>query len=128
MEQKGGQYYRFTDLDIWKIGHQLRKDVYKITELLPEHEKYNLIGQARRSSCSISANIAEGHGRFHFQENIQYCRQARGSLEETVDHLIAIGALYFSLQQECADIVQTCNTLRAKLNGYISYLQKQKQQ
>jgi four helix bundle protein len=54
---------------------------------LPEAEKYNLTNQIIRSSRSVTANIAEGFGRYHFQENIQFCRQARGSLVETLDHL-----------------------------------------
>ena len=47
-----------------------------------------MVDQLIRATRSITANIAEGHGRYHFQENIQFCRQARGSLTETLDHLI----------------------------------------
>ena len=51
-------------------------------------KKNRLIDQVIRSSRSITANIAEGHGRYHYQENIQFCRTARGSLTESLDHLI----------------------------------------
>ena len=47
---------------------------YSILKLLPDEEKYNLDSQIRRASISITANIAEGYGRFNFQECIQYCR------------------------------------------------------
>ncbi|PIR76366.1 MAG: four helix bundle protein [Candidatus Magasanikbacteria bacterium CG10_big_fil_rev_8_21_14_0_10_42_10] len=95
-----------------------------MTKKLPDSEKYNLVSQARRSACSICANIAEGYGRFHYQENIQYCRQARGSLDETRDHLIAIGALYSKLKEEAIKIISTCLELRPKINGYISFLNR----
>ncbi len=121
-------YQDFTDLDIWKLGHEIRKDVYALTEKLPDSEKYNLISQSRRSSCSISANIAEGYGRFHYQENIQYCRQSRGSLDETRDHMIAIGGLYSEHKQEVTKIINKCLNLRPKLNGYISFLNRCKRQ
>ena len=122
MEDK--KYKDFTDLDIWKLAHEIRKDIYVFTDKLPKSEEYNLKSQSRRSSSSIGANIAEGHGRFHFQESIQYCRQARGSLDETRDHLIAIGSFYPDLQTEATKIINKCLKLKPKINGYISFLQK----
>lgn len=118
------QYSDFTDLEIWKLGHEIKKDVYEITKKLPKEEKYNLISQPRSSACSVTANIAEGHGRFHFQENMQFCRQARGSLDETRDHLMSIGALYPELKQQSALIIQKCIRLKPKINGYIAYLKR----
>jgi len=51
----------------------------------------------RRASRSVNHNIAEGYGRFPFQENIQFCRIARGSLFETLDHgIIALDEGYIS--------------------------------
>jgi len=85
-----GKYKKCEDLDVWKLAHELRLKVYIIAKFLPKDERYGLMSQIKRSSESISANIAEGHGRFHFQENIQFCRVARGSLSETKDHLIFI--------------------------------------
>lgn len=117
-------YKDFTDLDIWKEAHQIRKDVYGVTAKLPKSEEFNLKSQARRSSCSTCANIAEGHGRFHFQENMQYCRQARGSNDETRDHLIAIGALYPELKQDAGLIIIKCMKLKPGINGYIAYLNR----
>jgi four helix bundle protein len=54
---------------------------------LPTEEKYNVISQMRRAALSVTNNIAEGHGRYHFQENIQFLRQSRGSLDELLDDL-----------------------------------------
>ena len=87
MDNKFGD---FTNLDVWKLSHELRLKVYVLAKFLPADEKYGLTSQIKRSADSTGANIAEGHGRYHFQENIQFCRQARGSLDETRDHLIFI--------------------------------------
>jgi four helix bundle protein len=59
----------------------------QLAKRLPKEEKYRLSDQIIRASRSVTANIAEGFGRFHHQENIQFCRQARGSLMELIDHL-----------------------------------------
>jgi four helix bundle protein len=81
---KGG----FRELDVWKEAREFRKNVSLVTKKFPEYEKYKLNNQLIRASRSITANIAEEYGRFHYQENIQYCRQARGSLMECLEHFI----------------------------------------
>lgn len=78
----------FEDLDVWELARNLRKEVYEVTKTYPKEETYRLADQLRRAAISSTANIAEGFGRFHFQENIQFCRQSRGSLYEVIDHLI----------------------------------------
>jgi four helix bundle protein len=80
--------YSFEELEVWKEARQLRIDVRKLVGSFPAEEKYRLIDQLLRASRSVTANIAEGNGRFHYQENIRFCRQARGSLYEILDHLI----------------------------------------
>lgn len=69
----------FETLEVWLKGRELRNKTSKLTKSFPSEEKYRLIDQMIRASRSITANIAEGYGRYHYQENIQYCRQARGS-------------------------------------------------
>lgn len=77
----------FEDLQCWKEARKLRVFVSKqLIAKFPDNEKYNLTSQIRNSSRSVGNNIAEGFGRFHYQENIQFCRIGRGSLFETLDH------------------------------------------
>jgi len=85
-----------------------------------------LVDQLLRASRSVTANIAEGYGRYHYQENIQFCRQARGSLYELIDHLsVALDEGYIDedkfnrFRKEVLDSVKV-------LNGYIKYLQNRK--
>ena len=78
----------FEDLDCWKHSTTLRRRLAELVKIFPAEEKYRLTDQIIRASRSATSNIAEGYGRFHFQENTQYCRQARGSLYELIDHLL----------------------------------------
>ncbi len=77
----------FKDLDVWRAAREFRTEIYKVAETLPDFEKFALATQMRRAASSVTANIAEGFGRFGYQENAQFCRQARGSLFELRDHL-----------------------------------------
>src|SRR5687768_537645 len=91
------QHTSFEGLECWKKARILRKHISDITILFPESEKYSLTLQILRSSRSITANIAEGWGKVNFKDNIRFCRIARGSLFETLDHLItAIDEEYIS--------------------------------
>jgi four helix bundle protein len=79
-----------------------------------------------RASRSISANIAEGYGRYHYQDNIRFCRQSRGSLFELLDHLeVALECGYVS-PEEHAILNQSGEQLLALLNGYVKFLKAKK--
>lgn len=80
-----------------------------------------------RASRSVTANIAEGYGRFHFQENIQYCRQSRGSAYEMIDHItVAVDCEYINNEQEQYYINKVEEIIKL-LNGYVKYLQARKE-
>jgi len=80
----------------------------------------------KRSVFSILTNIVEGFGRYHYQENIQFCRQARGSLEETKDNLITARDLNQASRNECERLIESCDNFRKLLNRYIRYLKDKK--
>lgn len=118
----------FRGLEVWKEARLFKNKIFVLAQGFPKEEKYGLISQIVRSSRSITANIAEGHGRFHYQENIQFCRQARGSLTETLDHLIcALDSEYLNEGKFKELEVQYSLILRL-LNGYIAYLKKRKEE
>ena len=80
----------------------------------------------RRAALSLTNNIAEGHGRYHFQENIQFCRVSRGSLMELIDDLnICIDEEYFPLDY-LEELKVEGYRINKMLNGYIAYLKKRK--
>jgi len=57
----------FEELEVWKECRNLRKQVSIVVKTFPVEEKYRITDQLIRASRSITANIAEGHGRFHYQ-------------------------------------------------------------
>jgi len=121
-----GEVKSFEDLEVWKSCRHLRQTIYGITAKFPADERRRLVDQLRRAAISSTANIAEGYGRFHYQENIQYCRQSRGSLYEILDHLItSLDQEYIS--KECFEILKHELVTSIKLlNGYLRMLQRSK--
>jgi len=117
----------FYDLEVWKNCRKFRIEIRKIVKSFPPEEKYQLVDQLKRSSRSTTANIAEGFGRYHFQENIQFCRQARGSLSETLDHLICAFDEEYISKEILNNLKEQYELCLKILNGYISFLQKQKE-
>ena len=116
----------FEDLECWQACRDLRMFAAKVCEGLPKEEEYRLKDQILRSARSTTANTAEGYGRFHYQENIQYCRHARGSAYEVLDHFITgvdENLIDEAALLECRILVQKSVQL---LNGYIRYLKSRK--
>ena len=118
------EFKTFEDLEVYKMAREFRKKMYKIAKELPEIEKYNLASQVRRAAVSLTNNIAEGHGRYHYQENIQFLRQSRGSLEELIDDLnVCLDEKYID-QDHLIKLKEEGYELLKKINSYIKYLQK----
>lgn len=116
----------FRELEVWKSGRKLKIRISELVRKFPKSEDYSLTSQIRNSSRSITACIAEGHGRFHFQENIQFCRVSRGSLDETLDHLITARDENYITEEELKECEALYETTIKLLNGYINYLKNQK--
>jgi len=115
----------FTDLEVYKACRLLRIHISSLVKTyFPPDERFRLSDQILRSSRSITACIAEGFGRFSFKENIQFCRVSRGSLEETLEHLITAfdeGYIDAETLKSSKEQIDRCVQL---LNGYIRSLQK----
>lgn len=123
----GKVYGSFEDLEIYKMAREYRKKIYDLTKKLPSEEKYNLNLQMRKAGTSLTNNIAEGHGRYNYQDNIRFCRQTRGSLEELIDDLnICLDEHYFEEEYLEQLKIQGYDLLK-KLNGYIKYLKSSKE-
>ena len=120
-----GKRHHFSKLLCWQKGVELRRSLYKISNVLPEKEKYNLANQIRRAAISITSNIAEGYGRFHYQENIQFCRQSRASLYECEDHLLTCLDEGYMDQETYKNVHSLLVETRKILDGYISYLSQE---
>jgi four helix bundle protein len=114
----------FEDLECWKACRESRKFVSGIIRKFPDFEKYALIDGMRRASRSTTENIAEGYGRFHFKENIQFCRVSRGSVYELMDQLVTAFDESYITEEEYKKGRELLEKAKVLLNGYIRYLQK----
>lgn len=114
-------------LEAWKKAKGLALKVYReILPLLPAEEKWNLNQQIRRAVASVPANIAEGHGRFYYQENIRFCYIARGSLTETYSHVTLAYELGYIPSEKYKEVKELVEELVRIFNGYIAYLKRSK--
>ena len=119
--------YSFEDLDVYKYAREFRKKIYRLVKELPSVERFSLADQMRRAAVSLTNNIAEGHGRFHYQENIQFLRHSRGSLAELQDDLnVCIDEEYADITY-LTELKQEGNDLNHRINGYIAYFRRRKQ-
>ena len=124
-EQKPG-YQTFEDLDAYKIAREFRKAMYGVSRRLPEPEKFGLMSQVRRAAVSLTNNIAEGHGRYHYLDQIKFMLQARGSLEELLDDLNVCLDEGYLPPGDITVLKEHAWRVHKVLNGYIRFLRSRK--
>ncbi len=104
------------------MARSIRIEASEFCKSLPKDERLRLVDQMIRASRSVTANIAEGYGRHHHQEHLQYLRQARGSLYETLEHYhTALDESYMTIEHHEKVEAEIRTALRL-LNGYIRYI------
>lgn len=116
----------FYELDAWKESHRLVVLVYKLVKMFPKEEKFGMIDQLRRASSSITANIAEGFGRYHFKDKIHFYYQSRGSVKEVENFLFLAKDLNYVDIKEIREIWDLCKKSEMLINGLIRVTEKQK--
>ena len=114
----------FEDLECWKKARRLRIKISELAKPFPNDEKFGLTSQIVRAIRSVSHNIAEGYGRFHFRENAQFCRTSRGSLYEVLDQVIVANEEGYITENVLKEIRKDILENIKILNGYINYLVK----
>src|SRR5439155_15033675 len=114
----------FEDLEVWKVCRELRRELSDLAKQFPNEERFRLADQLIRAARSVTANIAEGYGRFHYQENIQFVRQARGSLFEMIDHLTVAYDTGYVDAEVFQKFRSECLRAISLVNGFIRYLAK----
>src|SRR5881628_2545650 len=87
MQKVEKRFQTFEDLEAYKSARAFRKVMYAVGRRLPDFEKFELAGQIRRAAVSLTNNIAEGHGRFHYLDQVKFVLQSRGSGQELIDDL-----------------------------------------
>ena len=119
--------YKLDDFELYRTARAFRKRLYQLIKLLPIEEKYCLACQMRRAAISVTNNIAEGHGRWHYQENIRFCRISRGSVDEILDDLNICDDEKYCNSGLIAQSRTEAYELIRKINGYLAYLRSSQQ-
>ena len=107
----------YRDLEVWKRSMELVVACYQAVETLPSSEKFGLVSQIRRAATSISANIAEGHGRNYTREYIQHLGIAYGSLMELETHVQVSRRLGMLESSVSNDLLSRTDTIGKMLSG-----------
>jgi len=118
--------FGFEQLELWKKVREFKKEVSEEAKKWPAEEKFKLTDQAIRSSRSINALLAEGHGRFTFADQLHFCIQARGSLSETINHLIDAFDERYITEERLNYFKEKGKEIERMLNGDINYLRNQR--
>ena len=117
----------FEDLDCYKLALQVVREAYDLAKRLPNYEKYDLARQLRRAASSITLNIAEGYGRYHYLDSLRFFYIARGSLSETLSGFITCQAVGYNSEADLDRQRELAHRALQALNGYIRYVRKQQQ-
>lgn len=128
LKKEKESFKSFEELECWKACTEVRRFITALVKEFPKEERFALIDDMKRAARSSTHNIAEGFGRFHYQENIQFCRQSRGSLHELIDQLITSSDEGLIQHEDYEKGRELISKALAILNGYINYLSRQKSQ
>src|SRR5215471_8744256 len=129
MEQKSEIPFKtFEDLEVYQVAREFRKSMYKLSHGLPDFEKFKLAGQIRGAAVSLTNNIAEGHGRYHYLDQLRFLLIARGSTQELLDDLNVCADEAYLSSADVEKMKQFGWRVHALINGYARYLRSQKTQ
>jgi four helix bundle protein len=120
-----GQISTFEDLEVYTVAREFRKAMYRVAKNLPETEKFALASQIPRAAISLTNNIAEGHGRYHYPDQMKFALQSRRSLEELVDDLNLCEDEQYLAGKQIIALKEQGWGVRQLIDGYIRYLRRQ---
>ena len=120
------KYQSFTERNIWKGARAFQLFIFNLCKSFPSEEKFRLSDKLIRASRSNAADIAESPGRHHYQEQIQFCRQAQRSLSEVLNRIYSALDCHYSNQELVKALERKSETLLKLINGYLNFLKKQK--
>lgn len=115
-------YNDFTEMPVWQLAMDIVGDIYLLTEKLPKKEDYALCGQMRDAAISIAGNIAEGFGRWHKRDKINFYFYSRGSACEERSHLLCGNKAGYFTSEEIFLISNKCKQVVEELNKIIKGL------
>lgn len=116
--------FRFEKLEAWQFAITFCNEVYEVTKMFPDDERFGLTSQLRRAGTSIAANIAEGASRFSRRDNLRFVEIAYGSLMEVVSHVEISHRRNFIAVVQYESIRGFADELARMLSGLRNHLSK----
>jgi four helix bundle protein len=116
----------FEDLECYQLALEVMAKLHAFSKTLPPDEKYDLYAQIRRASKSVTGNIAEAYGRYHYLDSLHYYSIARGELNETLAHLINARVLERISQSDFESLYKLIRQAEQALIGFIAYVRRQR--
>ena len=124
--QDSPTFRTFEDLEVYQVAREFRKEMYKVGRRLPDFERFGLADQIRRAALSVTSNIAEGHGRHHYLDQLRFLVLSRGSVEELIDHLNACLDEKYLTAEEIGSLKELAWRVHKLINGNGRYLRQRK--
>ena len=110
---------KLEDLQVYQISMQLADEVHDLILEWDNFHKFSTGTQLLDAADSISANISEGYGRFHYKDHKNFLYFSRGSLSETKTWLTKARNRKLISEEKFGDLLNRYNSLGVKLNNYI---------
>lgn len=121
MEMPKKKITRFEDMPVWQEAQEFAVLVYKVTQSLPDEEKFGLTSQIRRAASSVSANIAEGFGRSTKKDTAHFYHIARGSLLETKNFVYLCARLAYIDQLTANAVIEAADSINSQITAILRY-------
>ena len=115
----------FRDLDAYKAGKVLIKEVYRLLKKFPKEEQYAMCDQLRRAAISVTSNIAEGSGRNTNKEKMRFLEISYGSLMEVLSQMDVACDLEYITTEEFNNIEVLVENVGRPLSGLKNYFARQ---
>lgn len=113
---------RFEDLNSWQEARKLVQAVYRLTRAGGFREDRGLAWQLREAAVSSMGNIAEGHGRYSFEEKRRFLDIARGSCKEVQSHLYVALDQQYMAQAEFEEVYHQAEVVARLVSGSVDHL------
>ena len=117
-------FYNLEDLEVYQLAESFGDEIWFLVNEWKYFAKDTVGKQMARSADSISANIAEGYGRYHYKENRNFCYFSRGSIIETKGWLKKSKTRKLLTEEQFDLLYEKLQTIHIKLNAYLKFIGK----
>jgi four helix bundle protein len=114
--------YILEDLEVYKLSIQSADEIWDEVIKWDYIAKDTIGKQIIKASDSIAANIAEGYGRYSYNENKHFCFYSRGSILETKTWLLKAKNRNLINENRYNELINELEIIHRKLNAYMKFI------